>query len=363
MRVARSDSLRTDKKILQRKKIIKRLIFDLIVFLILIVTGTALLNKSFQFESEQIVKYSEKSDIDYRVYLSKNDFYEQEYLEKDMLYVASLIDKIQLDFDYDFLSEDNENIDFEYSIVAKLSITNPSDTKSYFDKTYTLLSPKTVSMRDDSKIKIKEKISLDYPYYNALANNFRNQYGVEADSKLTVYMLINKKNATDSSFVLDSSSIMNIVIPLSEKAVDIRLDYKKINETSNIIKKRTMTINDYIPFVLAIIFILLSLVMMIKGMRNYRLLRVKRSEYDKYIAKILKEYDRLIAESSSLMSFDDKEIININKFTELLDIHDNLQLPIMYYEVLPHKESYFYINHDNVIYLLHVKDELNNDYK
>ena len=94
--------------------------------------------------------------------------------------------------------------------------------------------------------------------------------------------------------------------------------------------------------------------MMIKAMRNINLLRKKKSAYEKYINKILKEYDRLIAESSSLLSFEGKEIININKFTELLDIHDNLQLPIMYYEEKEHEQSYFYISHDNVIYLLKI---------
>ena len=357
MRVTKNGRVDSKKASLRRKKIIERLIFDLIIFAVLIVTGTILLNKSFQFESEQIVKYNEKSDIDYRVYLLKNDFYDQEYLGKDMLYVASLIDKIQLNFDYNFETEDNENVDFEYSIVAKLSISNPAETKSYFDKTYTLLNPKTVHMENASQYNIKEELMLNYPYYNNLASSFRSQYGVEAESKLTVYMLINKKNNTDSSFILDSSSVMNIMIPVSEKAIDIRLDYKAINETSNIIKKRTMSVKDYLPLCLAIIFIILSLVMMVKAMRNCKLLMVKHSKYDKEVARLLKEYDRLIAESSSLMSFDDKEVIGISKFTELLDIHDNLQVPIMYYEVIPHKESYFYISHDNVIYLLDVKDE------
>ena len=49
-----------------------------------------------------------------------------------------------------------------------------------------------------------------------------------------------------------------------------------------------------------------------------------------------------------------KEEIKIEKFTELLDIHDNLQLPIMYYSVKDHEEAYFYICHDNVVYVHNV---------
>jgi hypothetical protein len=51
----------------------------------------------------------------------------------------------------------------------------------------------------------------------------------------------------------------------------------------------------------------------------------------------------------------DKEIIKVNKFTELLDIHDNLQLPIIYYSINKHQKCYLYINHGNIIYLMIVK--------
>ena len=355
------DKIVSSKRAKRRKKIIERLTFDIITFLVFLIIGTLLLNKSLQFENEKVVRYNEKSNLDYKVYLKKNDFYEEEYLGKDMLYVASLIDKLVIDFDYAFESDEKEDIDFTYTIVGKLSIDNPTGTKSYFEKSYTLLNKKTVSMKDTTGQSIKEQISVDYPYYNTLANSFKNQYGVDADSKLTIYMLVNKKNTEESDFILDSSNVMNIVVPLSERSVDIKLDYKDINETSQIIKKQKMTVNDYIPLAMSVIFILLSLIMMIKGIRNIRLLCKRKSEYDKKVAKILKEYDRLIAESETLMSFEGKEIITIGKFTELLDIHDNLQIPIMYYEVEEHKLSYFYINHDNVVYLLAISAMEDND--
>ena len=352
MKVTDTKKQKTNNK--RQAKIIKRLVFDVIMFLLLITIGTFLLIKSFNFETEKIIKYNEKSNLDYKVYLIKNDFYEQEYLDKDMLYVASLIDKILIDFDYKFESEDKEDIDFTYSILAKLSINNNTNTKSYFEKTYTLVSDKKINMTNSTGQTIKEQISLDYPYYNKLANGFKNMYGVDVDSRLTVFMLVNKKNTANANFTMDNNSIMNIVIPLSERSVDIKLDYKEINETSNIIKKQTMTIKDYIPLILSVILIILALIMMIKAMRNINLLRKKKTAYDKFIARILKEYDRLIAESGTLLSFDDKEIIHIAKFTELLDVHDNLQLPIMYYEEIEHELSHFYISHQNVIYLFTV---------
>ena len=336
----------------KRQVVIKRLISSSIIFLVFIVAGTVLLNNSFKFNSEKITKYSEKSNLDYKVYLQKNEFYEQQYLGKDMLYVASLIDNVLIDFDYNFQSENDEDIDFTYSIAATLTISNALNTKSYFVKSYKLMEDKTINMVNANIQNIHEQIKIDYPYYNALANSFKNQYGLDTESKLTVYMIINKKNTENSNFVMDTDSIMNIAIPLSERAVDISLDYKEINETRNIVEKQNVALRSIITFGLAIVLIVVALIMLVRAMRAFNKLLRKKSVYDKFVGKILKEYDRLIAESTTLMSFEGKEVIKINKFTELLDIHDNLQKPIMYYSVMEHESCYFYINNDNVIYIL-----------
>lgn len=341
----------------RRTKYNTKLVFNIFAFLILIVFGTLLLNKSIRYENTEIVEYSEKSNLDYKVYLFKNDFYEQSYLGKDMLYVASLIDKIHLDFKYNFQMQDKETLDFSYKIVSKLSITNSEGTKAYFEKTYTLLDSKTVSMKNSTSQEIAEAIDIDYPHYNSLANNFKNAYGVDADSSLTVYMIIDKKNTDNSSFKLDNSSMLNVKIPLSERSVNIELDYKDISNTSNIIKNKEFKISNIILLCISVLLILGALIYVIKIVLIINKISSKKSAYDKYISKILKEYDRLIAESTTMLSFENKEIIKVGKFTELLDIHDNLQLPIMYYEVNEHELSYFYINHNDVVYLLEIHQD------
>ena len=188
-----------------------------------------------------------------------------------------------------------------------------------------------------------------------------NNYGIDADSNLEVYLNIHKKGANQEALKLNNDSKMSLTIPLSKKAINIKMSYNEINNNSQTTGKATYSIKDYRLFlaacgllVLAIILIICIVHFIIKSHRN-------RSEYDKYISKVLNEYDRLIAESSTLLSFEGKDVISITKFTELLDIHDNLQLPIMYYEVEKHNQCYFYINKDNTVYILEVNvNNLNN---
>ena len=46
----------------------------------------------------QYVSYDETSNIDYQVYYKENDFFYYMYLEADKQYIASLIDKINVEF-------------------------------------------------------------------------------------------------------------------------------------------------------------------------------------------------------------------------------------------------------------------------
>ena len=332
-----------------------RIVLDIILLVIFLSVGTFLLNNSIDFNREVVINYSEKSNLDYKVYLKENEFYEEEFLGKDMIYVASLVDRINVDFDYIFNIADNENLDFNYSVYGKLLITNKSGTKSYFERTYTLLENKSVSMINNSIQNIKENLDIDYGYYNSLANSFNKAYGVDSESKLVVYMTINRKNGADSELEMDSQSIMSVAIPLSERAIDISLDYKEIDTSSSILKKKNISFNNIVSLVIAGLLIIFAIITAVRFVRKLSLMFEKKNKFDKYIAKLLKEYDRLIAESSTLISFEGKEIVKIDKFTELLDIHDNLQLPIMYYVVNKHQKCYFYINHLNTIYLVVIK--------
>lgn len=331
-----------------------RIAFNIILFLIFLLLGIYFLTKSFYLKNKEVITYREKSQVDYSVCLLENQFYEENCLKKDMKYVASLIDKINLKFDYNFDIDENEDMDFTYDIVGKLVISDKLGEKSYFEKTYDLISSKKSNMRNSKSNYINENLSIDYAYYNSLANRFKSAYGVDVESKLVVYMTINKSDSSESKLILNNESVMYVSIPLSEKAIDIELNYKDINTTSSLVSGSNVVVANVVCIILSVISVVLSIIMMIKTIRKFPNYHAK-NVYDKHVNKILKEYDRLIGEASTMISFEDKEIIKFKKFTELLDIHDNLGLPIMHYTVTKHVKSYFYIVHENVVYLHVVK--------
>ena len=67
------------------------IIFNIIMFFMCFVFGIYFLINSYKYKEPTKSFYEEKSNIDYKVFLNENKFYESEYLDKDMLYVSLLI--------------------------------------------------------------------------------------------------------------------------------------------------------------------------------------------------------------------------------------------------------------------------------
>ena len=333
-----------------------RLVTSIILFVVFFLCGLFFMLRSFSFKSGESINYQEKSNLDYRVYLKANNFYEQDYLGKDMLYVASLIDHIDVDFNYNFMIDRNTDIDFTYDIIGKLVIADANGKSVFFEKEYTLLDSAKESIAKNSVYDLKKSISIDYPYYNSLANQFRINYGIDTTSNLTIYFRINQNNdKAKESFMLNNDSTMSVTIPLSEKAVDIKLDYKEVNDNKQLLNNSVVMVSNYVYIVLGILSILGALFSIVRLLRLVGYSIVKKSNYDKYISKLLKEYDRLIIETTSPPLLKDHSIIKIDKFQELLDARDNLKLPIKYYVVSKHQKCYFFITHEDEIYLLTIK--------
>jgi len=331
-----------------------RLLFNYILVFIFMILGALLLKESLKKQDGLNITYKENSNLDYKVYLKQNDFYETNYLGKDMIYVASLIDKIDVNFNYRFKINKLSNVKFKYNIIGKLVIQDKNEKNTFFEKEYVLLNPKSDTVNSLEHI-INENVNIDYDYYNNLANKFRNNYGVETVSNLIVYLNINESNEKED-FDLDNASVMSLKIPLSERAINISMNYQEVNKMNKIIREESIVIKKKNYLVYSIISFLFSIYFIIRYTRLLSLVFEKRSKYDKYINKILKEYDRLIVETTTEPDINNNKVIKVSRFEELLDVRDNLQLPIKYYVVNKHMKCNFYINNNKELYLLVIKE-------
>lgn len=334
-----------------------RLLTFVCSFIVLVIISCIFIGKSFTISDEKKVEYTEKSLLDYKVVLKDNDFYEDNVLDKNMSYIANLIDKININFNYRFNVDTTVDSVFSYEIFGVLRIVNPNTNEVYFTKQYELQNKKYARLSDMKEYFLTEAVNIDYDYYNELANSFKSTYSLDTDSSFVITLKINRniKNELIQNNELNNTDYISIKIPLSQKSISIKMDYDDINKHETIISSKNLTFNDRIYIGIGGLLFLVAILILLLFTRTVSKATVKPIKYDKILNKYLKEYDRLIVEITNVPDLSRYDVSKVKSFEELLDLHDNYHEPIRYVEITKHVKSYFYIQRQNEIFLYVLK--------
>ena len=331
-----------------------RFITNVLVLVLLLSAFCYYLVMSFSTTKNEIVKYNVKSDIDYKVYLKENDFYDTPYLEEGMVYVASLIKNINVDFKYNFSVDKISDIDFTYKVVAKLVIASQSNANVFFTKEYDLTEEKNEEIIGNNYYTITENIDLNYVYYNNLANKFRSKYAVNTNSYLEVYLVVNEKSKENNTYDLKNESKVVLTIPLSLQELNITLNNKNVNQEKELIIPHNNSIDNLSLAILGIMGILIVLVSY-ELIRKILLITNHASKYDSTVNRILSGFDRIIVNVKTLPNFDNYHIVKVDDFQELVDVRYNFKVPINYFVITEHQKCEFYVYANNQVYLYVLK--------
>lgn len=324
-----------------------------IVLLIVLLSVSVFLLMS-SFTANSFFSYTQKANVDYKVYLKENNFYKDKYLGKNMTYITSLVDYINIDFNYQFDTTEKSNLEYTYSIYANLIITPEDNSKVLFNEEYILQDSSSKRVSNVSQYNINKSINLDYNYYNDLANTFKSTYGVNCNSKLIVRLAVDTKGKDikyENEF--NNSNGVEVVFSLAKKQVDINLDSATYDKTEDITIVSDELIKNKGLLMLGIIFALATILDLASLAKTAYNKFMEKDEYTRYIEKILNNYDRAIVETQYIPNLEEYEIIEVNKFSELLDVRDTLRLPIIYAPI-EGEGSCFYIRHEHTIYIHYV---------
>lgn len=352
-----------NSKNIKKEKFLLKLFLCAFFFGLFVILGFKFITNALSTNSDEKLHFQEKGNVKYSVCLKDNAFFEDECLDSNMSYVASLIKNISLDFNYQFNGNyDNLASSIDYEIRAKLIIENKDTKTKYYEKDYVLVPKTTDSVKNSGTLyNLDKKVNIDYEYYNSIATNFKSQYGVDSQSYLEVYL--NTYNNVNPKYKdIPTNAKISVRIPLSQKAIEINFNTQEINiDIEKYIISKAVIINDYQKLIAGIISLFLSLLFLSFTIVIIKRYTKKMSRYDKFINKILKEYDRLIVETATFPDEKKYNVLLINNFNELVDVRDNLRTPIMFYNIKDHKISIFYILNDNNLYLYIVNSKDIND--
>lgn len=316
--------------------------------------------KILQSETPKI-DYSLDGKVDYTVHLKENKYYNEEYLKSGMQYIASLIKSVDIKFKYEAHATDKINYKYKYNVTATTLVNSKNDkTKILFEKKDIIRKDKPIETNDVS-FQIDDVISIDYDKYNNYILDYKKDYLLNTSFELVVNIhaeTIGTSEISQEGF--NESKDFVIIIPLSEQIIDISLDSQKY-ETSGTIKGiENKTIKVKTVYYSSIVTTAISVVLVINALAIAIISNKKKGKYNKVVEKYLKEYDRaiVITDKSELIEEDYEQVIGISSMQEMLDLHDNLELPILYYETSKNEESYFVIIKENILYKFTVSKKI-----
>ena len=316
------------------------------------------------YKKEYKLKYDENSILDYKVYLKDNDFYEEKYLGMDHAYIASLVDYIDVNMNYNFSTKENIKLNYDYKILATVNVKNRNG-KIIFKKDEKLFDSNKQDVSDDNLFSIKENVKINYDKYNNLVRDFIDNYKLSGvETILDVKLLV---NVGGKSFDYDkdtsNKSAILLSIPLASDTTEFTINYNLSNESDVILQHSEALITNKVLLVLIIILAVCDLIGMILTVIIIIKSRNAQAKYDVELKRIKKTYGDYMCETNLTQKIEEMEkttsmkVISVKNINGLVDAVDKINKPILFHEE-DSKSSVFYVYDEKVCYIYHmsVKD-------
>ena len=315
-----------------------KIVVSIVVFLISIVL---ILNNSNKKDTPIIEVSNQNSVIDYKVKIFKNDYIKTDYMEKDKTYITDLVDDIEVNYNYKLTNSKKFDSNYKYNISYKILVTHNSTGKELWTEEAVLVNDKDI-IPNKNTIEITDSAIVNYDALNEKVKQFKLNYNIPIDASLQINL-----NVIDSS-LNKTIAFTGLNTNLNTEIIDISKNEEN-NLQAEILpegKKKVSVI--YIIAVITAIFSLLYAPYEIIKTARYNLSR--KSYYEKAINMILKNYGDIVAELVNPVDLSKLNVIDVKNFDQMLDVEEELRIPIMFYETEKNNRGEFVIVTNEIAY-------------
>lgn len=342
--------MKKENKFLQAGKYIFYLFIAIVFSLFSLYYFKMGLKNTYQEE----VSYKSSSNVSYKVYLLENDYFDEPYLGMNRTYISSLINYIDINFNYNLNFSNFVSGKYTYYIKGIIAADKvKDDDSSYWSKSYILKEPVTISYDNQNSFNIDTNVKVDYQKYNTILNEFRKDYGISFDGAFKVQLVIeSESNAINIKENIPVESLIEVRVPLTQQVIDLSIDLSN-NDNEGKISETIVnnTSSNYVFLGLGILFITVTLCLLWIVFRYIISIYLSKSKYSKTLKKILSTYDTIIVNVSSLPNLNDLKVIEVNTFSELIDANSEVRMPINYYEEVADCKSVFVLVSTNMAWV------------
>ena len=338
---------------MKKQKKIKRIVIYIIIITLLLTISISsfIINYSIN-NKEKILWGNSTSDfsVNYKVYNNDNRFYDSEYLDEYGSYISSITDKIDFSIKYTFSTTENLDIDYTYDLYGEVfaEVYESGASSPVWSKELDINIEENEKLGSGNYLQLNKEISIPFKEYNDMMIEYKKNYNINVSSyiKFTIVVQIDSLESINSN--ISNEDTLTIKIPLLQPTFKIEID-KSVSNNRDIYlltKEETNNLFFNIGIIGTIITIITSLILFIL----YKTTKTKMQLFKEKNNTLLKKYEQIIIKIEELPNVDGLETIEITEFNDLIDLEETLKLPIMYLNIIPNKESWFILIHNNFFY-------------
>ena len=300
---------------------------------------------------ENIIQtYSINSDIDYKVYLFENDYINAEYMQEGKAYISNLVSKVKANFDYTIKTSNKFDSEYEYDIYAKANVVHENSGKELWTHRIDLVNNVRTEVEGKNKIHIEDEIDIPYNLFNTKVKAFKNQHNIPIKAFIDVELvLIDVKTKKEVSKTALSMDLYEDIFEVTE----IKTGDFEEHITEEEVPNRILIFALFCIMLTTGLYTLFMIYLIIEYSIN------KKTYYSKAIYTILKNYGDIVAEVVKPVDISNLKVIDVKNFDQMLDVEEELRIPIMFFETVKNKEGWFVLVHNDLAYRYVLKDKVN----
>jgi len=294
--------------------------------------------------------YSVKQAVDKQVVYFPSSFYENGP-DKNRGYIMTLTDKILPTFHYSYSASEVQQLSYAYDVRAVLrgqySLKgDETDMADVWSKEFQLVKPvhETVTAKD---LSFQPTAEIPFDEYRKLIEELRTSLTLPITSQVTATFTVNVSGVVDGTPFNDLRTA-SVTVPIEEQIYTISQKYDK-DDTKQVMSTTTQAIIDkraqYEQYA-AIGLSVLALASFVYGFRK----KIFKTPYQRELDKIYRYHDGIIVRANRLADLAGKRIVSVKSFDDMLNLEEELKLPIVAASVNA-EATQFMIIRDDVVYV------------
>mgnify|MGYP003299111256 FL=1 len=298
--------------------------------------------------TEKVITYKLEDNIDYEVTLKDNQFYTSEESNEKNKYVTSLMDTLQVYFDYELSGSKFFDSEYGYSVFLELVSNNDGEVVWKYEEE--LLPYDSKLLNDVMEVSIRDTVIVDIRNLYDKAMEFKSLTGYDVKLNLEV-KIDNSLTVSGYENKVTDEQVLSLSVPLTKKVVSITAtNDKSINRSVLTHYEVDEKFNIYLFIVSGLLTLSLLPLTIMSYVSLFNLINLE--DYSRKLFILKRKYAPFIKEVDKKPEFKNKEIIDVLTCGELARLcMEKEKLHINLYEDKENYETLFYVIDEKIVYV------------